>query len=213
MLDFTLRKYRRNLDFALALGAAYSISAQADPGPKLPPVPAEVMAGEIWVGRADVETDDVPTFVAYAIIEAPPDVVWQVVSHCGNYARYMPRVLVSKELSRQGDIVVCEVTIDMPFPLSDLTSITSAVHREDANTGAYSRVWNLVKGDYAVNRGAWRLRAVDGGKRTLATYQVTAKPDIPVPTGLAALFQQGPLVRSMEALREEAKSRIEVKNP
>ena len=211
MLDLTLRKYGRNLVFALAFGAA--CSAEADSGPKLPPVPAEVMAGEIWVGRADVETDDVPTFVAYAIIDAPPAVVWQVVSHCGNYARYMPRVLVSKELSKKGDIVVCEVTIDMPFPLSDLTSITSAVHQEDVKAGKYSRVWNLVKGDYDVNRGAWRLRPVDDGKRTLATYQVTAKPDIPVPTGLAALFQQGPLVRSMEALRDEAKSRVGAQKP
>lgn len=211
MLGLTLRQQVRFLAFGIALGAA--CGAYAESGPKLPPVPAEVMKGEIWVGRADAESDDVPTFVAYALIDAPPKMVWQVVSHCGGYASYMPRVLASRELSKEGDIVVCEVTIDMPFPFSDLTSVTRAVHRADATSGQYSRVWNLVKGDYDVNKGAWRLRAVENGTRTLATYQVTAKPDIPVPTGLAALFQQGPLIKSMEALRRETRSRMAATQP
>lgn len=198
---------------ALCASLLFSFSAPAQSDAHTSDVPAEVWAGEVWVGRADRASDDAPTFVAQAIIDAPPSVVWQIVSRCDDFSRIMPRVLASKELSRKGDNVVCQVTIDMPFPLSDLTSVTAAVHREDATLGNFSREWKLVKGDYQVNEGAWILRALPNGKRTLATYRVTARPNIPVPSSLAALFQQGPLVKSMQAVREESRVRMTAPKP
>lgn len=167
-------------------------------------VPAAVLAGEILVDRLELPGDDVPTFRARARIDAPPAVVWDLVSHCAGYAAVMPRILSSQELSREGDRVECAVTVDLPFPLAELTSVTVARHREDAAAGRYERTWTLLRGDYETNDGAWLVEPLDGGTRTLATYRVRARPKLPVPSGFAALFQQGPLTEAMRAVRRAA---------
>ncbi|MFZ9887280.1 MAG: SRPBCC family protein [Myxococcota bacterium] len=166
--------------------------------------PAAVLAGEIVVDRVDAPGDPVPTFRARAVVDAPPAVVWDLVSHCAGYATLMPRIISSQERKRIGDLVECEVTVELPFPLPNLTSVTTATHREGSTKGRYSRTWTLVSGDYEVNEGAWIIEPVDGGKRSLATYRVRAKPNLPVPASLASLFQQGPLVESMRAVRRAA---------
>lgn len=170
-------------------------------------VPAAVLAGDIVVDRIESPGDAVPTFRARARIDAPPALVWDLVSHCAGYATLMPRVVSSKELSRVGNRVECAVTVDLPFPLPELASVTVAHHREDAAAGRYERTWSLLRGDYETNEGAWLVEPLDGGARTLATYRVRAKPTLPVPASFASLFQAGPLADSMGAVRDAAHRR------
>ena len=114
---------------------------------------------DIKVSQQKFPDSDVPFNVVEGVVNAPPEDVWAVVSKCNNYAKTMPRILKSKELSREGDEATtwkakCEVTADLPFPLSDLTGITIATHKVEAG-GKYSREWTLLSGDYDINHGAW----------------------------------------------------------
>lgn len=165
--------------------------------------------GEILIASEDTPGSDGATFVARAVVDAPPAVVWSVVSRCGDYQRVMPRIAASAELARAGDIVTCRVTADLPFPLPDLTSTTRAVHREDAAAMRYQREWKLVEGDFEVNEGAWILEPAFGGQKTYAVYRLRVKPKLPVPTSLASMFQKGPLVDAMKAVRAESKKRLQ----
>lgn len=171
-------------------------------------VPAKIATGDVWVTSTPSKTGDgAPTFEAHALIDAPPAVVWSVVSRCADYRRHMPRIAESAELKRDGNSVTCRVTADMPFPIPDLTSVSQAVHTADVAAGNYQRAWTLVEGDYDVNEGAWILKSTGAGKQTYAIYRLRVKPKLPVPAGLAALFQKGPLVDAMLALRKESVKR------
>jgi ribosome-associated toxin RatA of RatAB toxin-antitoxin module len=150
---------------------------------------------------------DAPTYVAEGIVDAPPARVWALVSKCADYVKNMPSVAASEELSREGDertkfTTVCQVTFDAPFPFSDLVSVSRATMTVDAQSGVYTRAWTLIRGDYDVNDGSWRLAPVDGGAKTQVTYRIHAKPKLPLPDSLIATAQQQTLPQVIERLRE-----------
>ncbi len=144
--------------------------------------------------------------VAKAIIEASPERVWKLVDHCGGYQRVMPRVRRSKEVSRDGDRVACLLTIDMPFPYSDLTSVTAAEHR--TGRGRWSRRWKLRSGDYKVNRGSWSLRRYKGMPgRTYMVYQACVEPKVWVPGWIRNLGQKRILPQMIRNIRAALKKK------
>jgi hypothetical protein len=95
----------------------------------------------------------------------------------------MVRVLESKQISKTGDVVVCQVTTDMPWPVSNLRSKTKAIHK--VGPPVWSRTWSLLEGDFISNRGFWKLKPFgDDPKRTLVVYNIHVVPDIAVPDAL-----------------------------
>src|SRR5262249_28891574 len=92
----------------------------------------------------ETQSDSAPTYVAEGVVDAPPAAVWAIVSKCADYVKNMPSIAASRELSREGDehsafTTVCEVTADVPFPFSDLTSVTRAKLTIDEKNGNYTR--------------------------------------------------------------------------
>jgi ribosome-associated toxin RatA of RatAB toxin-antitoxin module len=175
---------------------------------------AVVSAGAAAFAADDIRTwseieagSSAPTYVAEGVVNAPPAAVWAIVSRCADYVKNMPSIASSRELSRSGDehsrfTAVCEVTADVPFPFSDLTSVTRATMTVDEPGGSYSRAWQLIRGDYDVNEGSWRLVPVDGGARTKVTYRITVKPKLPLPTSLIAVSQRTTLPQVIQTLRD-----------
>jgi len=148
-----------------------------------------------------------PTYFAEGVVDATPAQVWALVSRCADYVVNLPSIAASKELSRSGDetskfTAVCEVTADVPFPFSDLTSVSQATMLVDASSGTYSRSWVLLRGDYEVNDGSWQLLPVDGGARTKVTYRIHVKPKLALPEWLIARSQQTTLPQVIQYLRD-----------
>jgi ribosome-associated toxin RatA of RatAB toxin-antitoxin module len=171
-----------------------------------PPAVAED-GGDLESGRIDVSTvavkgSDVPMVVVRAIVRSPPANVWKVVSDCAHYKDRLPHTAASKQLSKSGNKVTCEVTIAVPFPMSNLTAVTEAVH--DESPERMTRTWKLVRGDYEFNDGSWEVRPHDGGKASLVTYKVHAKPNAAVPGFLKNMAQKKALPELIERLRVEA---------
>jgi ribosome-associated toxin RatA of RatAB toxin-antitoxin module len=162
---------------------------------------ARLEKGEVIVTSRAVKGSDTPEMVARALIAAPPAKVWNIVSHCADYPRTMPRIKAAKELSRKGDKVVCKVTIEMPFPYSDLTSVSEATHT--VSPARYARVWRFLSGDYKANSGSWVLTPYQGDpKRTLAVYRIHAEPKPWIPAWIRKKAQQRTIPEMMERLRK-----------
>lgn len=160
-------------------------------------------AGEIIITTEAVENSTIPKAKMQGVIDAPPEKIWAIIEQCGNYSKTMPRVAASKELSRDGGSVVCEVTVQTPFPLPNLTSQTDVVMTVEPGV-RWSRKWKLIKGDYNYNDGSWLLVPFKGDpKRTLATYEVHADPKIAVPQGIINSAQSRSLPKMLEGLREQ----------
>jgi ribosome-associated toxin RatA of RatAB toxin-antitoxin module len=170
-------------------------------------VAARLEAGEIIVTTEPVADSNVPRAKMQGVIEAPPEQVWAIIEKCGDYVKTMPRVAASKELSRDGGMMECEVTVDTPFPLSNLTSRTQVVMTIDPGV-RWERSWKLLSGDYKANEGHWLLTPYQGDpNRTHARYEVYADPKIHVPQSLINSAQARSLPKLIQGLRDQTQAK------
>lgn len=158
-------------------------------------------------GKVDVKMVPVsgsgPKVVARAVLAVPPKKVWQIVSDCAHYKEHMPRVAASELVKKVGNVHTCKVTISMPFPFSNLTAVTDAVH-EESDQGM-SRRWKLVRGDYTYNEGSWEVFPADkAGKTSLVVYTVHAEPKTSVPAWIRESAQKKALPEMIERVGAEA---------
>jgi ribosome-associated toxin RatA of RatAB toxin-antitoxin module len=159
--------------------------------------------GEILVYSESPKADAAAEVVVKAVIDTAPSRVWDLVSRCGRYAGTMPRINAARELSRKGSQVTCRVTVDMPFPYSDLTSTTRVVHDEQRAQERFSRRWELIDGDYKVNRGSWSLAPFRGDRtRTLVIYRAQALPKAWIPDWVRRAAQRRSLPKMIQRIRE-----------
>lgn len=160
--------------------------------------------GEVIVTTRAIAGSSLPEVHAQGVIDAPPEKLWAILQDCGNYQKTMQRVARSKELSRAGNKVVCEVEIGLPFPLSNLVGVTEATHTVTATK--WVRAWHLLRGDYEVNDGSWTLtRYNDDPKRTLAEYKLHAIPKSNVPDAILKKGQRKAIPDLFQHLREITK--------
>jgi ribosome-associated toxin RatA of RatAB toxin-antitoxin module len=142
--------------------------------------------------------------IVRAVFDAPPRRVWDVVSQCGRYTQTMTRIKAARELSRKGPLVICKVTVDMPFPYPDLTAVTRGTHVEAGHR--FSRRWDLIEGDYKMNRGSWELEPFRGdARRTLATYRIQALPRPWIPDWLRERGQRRSLPEMIRKIRSQVR--------
>lgn len=160
--------------------------------------------GEISVRTIDVAGFDVPKIIVQGVIEAAPSKVWEIIEDCNRYPQRMSRIKEAKELERRGSTVICEVTIGLPFPISDLKATTRSIHVIGPPT--WSRTWTMIEGTYEKNDGSWVLTAFEGDpNRTLATYTIHAIPNTAVPAWARRRAQESSLPEVIERLRKESK--------
>ncbi len=165
---------------------------------------ARLDAGEVLVSSVEVKGADIPRAVVEAVVEAPPEAVWAVVSDCNRYPQTMPNTKEAKELSRAGNKVICRMVTEMPFPLPDFVVKTEAVHR--VKPPHYRRTWTLIGGDLERNDGLWDIRPFKGKSgRSLVRYEILAVPKMAVPATLQAFAQRRTLPGLMARLRDEVK--------
>jgi len=166
---------------------------------------ARLEAGEVLTKVVDVDGGDVTAARAIGVVAAPPAAVWPHIDQCARYAEFMPSIEESKEVSRAGDVVTCRLVVGMPFPLSDLWSVTVARHQKKSGE-RYRRSWKMTEGSYRVNEGSWTLTPWgDRGDRTLAVYSIKVAPKAAVPAGVRRAAQQKSLPDVIEALRTRVK--------
>jgi ribosome-associated toxin RatA of RatAB toxin-antitoxin module len=142
---------------------------------------------------------------ACGMVDAPPGVVWDVLRDCGKFEQFLPRVSRSRATSRTDNIVVCDETIDMPFPLADLRSITRVVESTRPQ-GGFERRWSLMYGTYRRLKGAWVvLPADESASKSLVVYEVDMDPDTRIPDFLIRRAQSAAAPEVFRAVRERVR--------
>src|SRR6185312_9045630 len=86
--------------------------------------------GKVEIKSYAVPGSPAPRIVARAVMDAPAKKIWAVLSDCANYKYRLPRVAASELVKKEGNVHTCKVTVSMPFPLSNLSGVTAAVHTE-----------------------------------------------------------------------------------
>lgn len=186
--------------FLLVLGFLMANVALADDDLK-----TRLEKGEVDVSTRAIVGSSLPEVTAQGLFDAPPERLWAILQDCGNYQKTMQRVARSKEISRQGQKVVCEVEIGLPFPLSNLVGVTESTHV--VGPPKWSRTWHLLRGDYEVNDGSWTLtRYEDDPKRTLAVYRVHAIPKSALPDSILRKAQRKAIPDLFNHLRDITKN-------
>lgn len=161
--------------------------------------------GEIFVSTVDVAGFDFPKLVMKAVIDAPPEKVFEIVGNCDRLSERMPRVKASQTISKSALSHTCKVTIGVPFPMSDLTAVT--VDRRTLGPYEWSRRWTLASNQetsYHRNVGAFVLKPFNGDpNRTLVHYEIHAIPKSAVPDFLRKTAQKKSMPGMIERIREE----------
>jgi ribosome-associated toxin RatA of RatAB toxin-antitoxin module len=179
---------------ALALAALLPGAAAGDPD--LP------QKGQVEIKSQAVPGSSTPRIVARAVMDLPPKKVWAIVSDCAHYKDHLPRIVASELVKKEGNVHTCKVTVSMPFPFSDLTGVTAAVHEE--SDAGMSRRWKLVSGDYKYNEGSWEVRPLDKGASSLVVYTIHAEPNTSVPDWIREAAQKKTLPELFERVKAEA---------
>ena len=178
----------------LAALVAPAIALEADEARRLE-------AGELGVMRHEVPGRSVPRVEARALVQAPPEKVWPIIADVAHYKDWMPRVLESEVVSREGDEIVSRLVLDMPFPFGDLTSLTTVVHTVEPGR-LYKRVWRLRGGDFLENAGSWTLEPHAEGRATRITYEILSEPNVPLPSFILESAQRTSLPELFTRLRD-----------
>jgi len=185
----------------LGIGASF---AQAQPKP---PTLSEAQkqkleAGEVLTRARLVQPHDATLARAMGVIEASPEDVWRHIDRCEHFKEFVPRVVESEVLSREGEILRFRSKVDMPFPLKDIESELKCRHR-DYGGKVFERRWKGLTGPLHVNEGFWRIFPWPG-KRTLVVYTARIAPRARIPAKLRVAAQRITLPKTVLALRKRA---------
>jgi ribosome-associated toxin RatA of RatAB toxin-antitoxin module len=162
----------------------------------------------ITVRTEAVAGSSIPTFIIEGVVDAPIENVWDLIVDCGNYTKTMTRIAESQQVSRNGDTMSCRVVADLPFPFSDLSSVTRVTLKVTDDKRV--RSWKLVEGDYDVNEGSWTLTRV-GDDKTKAVYRLRAVPKNALPDSVTSTFQKRAMPDILRSVRKNVSKKPVVK--
>lgn len=147
------------------------------------------------------------------VVDAPPVRVWPVVSDCGRFDEFMPRMVRSdqfdEQLDKQGASYVCEIEIELPFPLSNRINAARSF-LEELPGGIFRRYWSLVPGDWDWHRndGSWTLWPWDEPRgRTLLEYKMDVWLKTRLPNFVLEAAQSIQAPATFDAIRARVRSR------
>ncbi|MFO0746866.1 MAG: SRPBCC family protein [Myxococcota bacterium] len=183
------------------------LESAAPPGASLDAATlSRLAAGEVIVTTEPVEGSPAPRLIVWALIDASPEAVWVHISNPAAHEQFMPRVKRSEELWREGNENRMRTTIDMPFPLKNLTATSKGKHFVEVGV-RWERAWKMEHGDYNVNEGSWIIEPFPGQpSKTLALYRAIVHPKVMIPKAIQSAVQEKAMPKMIEALRERVKS-------
>lgn len=169
--------------------------------------------GGLVIFTKDVEAGR--KIVAIAEVEAPPEVVFNVVNDFEHYPDFMPYVKESRVLSRKSDSEVMTYTrIAPPFVSERDYPLTFKMTRgTSANSGVFKTEWTArpdaqpeVEGVVRIklSEGSWLAEPLDGGRRTRLTYILLTNPGGLIPDFVANMSNTVAIPKLFEAVMKRS---------
>ena len=132
-------------------------------------------------------------------VNAPPSVVWEILSDCAK-ARSFMRNLISCRVLQQGDGWDVREHRSRGWVLHPVMRNVSRITLE-ANRRLSFR---LIEGDWTRSDGEWTLTPIDDGRGTHVTYHINAAIAGGVPSGISQSLLVNSVRGTLAALRREA---------
>ena len=186
---------------ACTLFSSVSVAAAPAAGPEL----------QKWrkVDRFDVKTpySDTNAGAARGNVDAPEDVVREVVLDYKNYASFISRFEKSRVVGRSGDKT--DVYLQVPI-LKGAAKVWAIVRFEPVKQVDGSEIveGHMVNGKGNVKRldAKWRLKKLDD-TTTQVVLELLIVPDMPVPDSLVVPEVRFAAAKAVEGSRDEAEKR------
>jgi len=184
---------------ACTLFSSVSVAAAPAPGPEL----------QKWrqVSRFEVKTPyaDMNAGAARVNVDAPEELVRQVVLDYKNYASFMTRFEKSRIVGRSGDKT--DVYLQVPI-LKGAAKVWAIVRFEPVKevNGTEVVVGHMVKGNVKRLDATWRLKKLDD-TTTEVVLELLIVPDLPVPDRLVVPEVRFAAAKAVEGSRDEAEKR------
>ena len=189
---------------ALALAGSLLLSSVA-----VAAAPAAGPELQKWrqVARFDVKTPyaEMNAGAARVNVDAPQDLVRQVVLDYKNYANFMTRFEKSRIVGRSGDKT--DVYLQVPI-LKGAAKVWAIVRFEPVKevNGSEVVVGHMIKGNVKRLDATWRLKKLDDAS-TQVVLELLIVPDMPVPDSLVVPEVRYAAAKAVEGSRDEAEKR------
>jgi len=166
---------------------------------ELTPAEAQRVAKDEIVIRADLAAGARRgTVRAAMLIDAPPTVVFQLMTHCRDAVRYVPHLRLCRVRERAADLSweVVEQELDFGWYSPRLRYVFRADLVADQ-----SITFRQISGDFKANEGIWEFEPAGNGDQTLLRYRVYIDPPGYVPNWLARSTFKRELPQMLAELR------------
>lgn len=170
----------------------------------LTPAESERIAARQVVIRASLDSAQRRGTVRAAVrIDAPPDVVFQMMIRCDDALKYVPhlRKCHVREQAQDASWLVVEHQIDFGWYAP---SVNWAFRAELDSDRSIS--FRQVDGDFKANEGVWQLEPTPDGATTLLLYQAYIDPPGFVPNWLARSTYKRELPQMLTDLRRRCEA-------
>jgi ribosome-associated toxin RatA of RatAB toxin-antitoxin module len=157
---------------------------------------AEVKAGKIVVHSIPAKKGP-DTGRAIGMIEAPTNVVVDILSRLDRYKDFVPRIVGSRKVKKNKYVIES----DLPWPVKSAW-VYVGVTRKDSGRTAYLR-WRMLNGTFEAYEGMAWVQPIDA-KRSLLTYQMLAVPKTSAPDSMISKGLRSATERMIKAIRKEA---------
>lgn len=182
--------------------AALAAAALASGGAAAWTPPADAVktaeTGKVWYL---VTPDQGGVQLARAVVDinAPPPVVWKLMTDCAAVRRIIPSNRGCRVLDRKPGFEVIEYILKTP-----LMPNVRSVFRQDEELQK-RLVITRIEGDLKVLNGEYRLQALPGGG-TRVSQEMRMQPGFPAPGPLVRDFLRGELSNGLANLKRESEA-------
>jgi ribosome-associated toxin RatA of RatAB toxin-antitoxin module len=168
-------RQRQWIALALVLGAAAGCPALGEETPMtLSPAESQrVAAGGLFIRATLDSTQRRGTVRAAVRIDAPPHVVFQMMTRCEDAMQYVPHMRSCRVRDRAPDDswLLIEHEIDFGWYAPRIKYVFRADLVADRSID-----FRQVAGDFKANEGRWEMQPVDDGSHTLLLYRAYIDP-------------------------------------
>ncbi|NTW70328.1 MAG: cyclase [Chlorobiaceae bacterium] len=144
--------------------------------------------------------DGVTGMKSTVYINAPPVVVWKVLTDYNNLKRYIPRMVESDLVEDKGNLKVIALLGEFRvFLFKKTIRVSINMHETYPSRIDYEK----ISGDFEVYRGAWILQMYSSGG-TILTYESEIKPSFLAPDFILQGILKNDMVAGLTALKAES---------
>jgi hypothetical protein len=173
---------------------------KAETPPEVLPYEAAIEYKKLIAITLSKMPDGVTGMKSTAYINAPPVIVWKVLTDYNNLKRYIPRMVESDLVEARGNLKVIDLTGEFRVLLFKKTIRVSINMLETYP----SRIdYEKISGDFEVYRGSWILQMYSS-EGTILTYESEIKPSFAAPDFIFQGILKNDMVAGITALKAEA---------